>query len=697
MEENDMKKWMICLLAVMILCMPAAAMAARDRVVFDKTVTTLFEGETLQTILQLEGAPAEGEVTYVSSAPHNAVVDDHGLVSGVSKGRSTITATVRVGKRSWRATLSVNVLRKVNQVQVTEDQLPVYQPMDEEVAPLLEDYTELPVLVLRLGTNQAIRATALPTDANDRSIVMTTDDETIVSVSGNTLRPKKRGECTLTVASRQNPEVQVQYRLVVVQPVTKLQVKGEDNTIYVGETLPLIALYTPESASIQQAIWSSGNERIITVDENGVVTGVSKGSAYIKATAADGSGRSDSYRVQVKQQPQAIELSEEELIVNMGSGKTLRATVLPANANDKAVVWSSSNNRVAKVNSSGRITPVSTGTCVITCSSKNFPGVKAQATVHVHQLVTKIAFTQREVTFNVHTSLQVFWNTSPANATNPAVTFSTNKASIATVDENGVITGHKRGTCTITAKAADGSGKRATIRVNILQPVEGVHMKNDTIRVGVDEEAQATAVLEPSDASNNRMTWRSANTAIATVKGSRTRPTITGKRWGSTVITGVTEDGGFVTHLTVNVGNYDKALKITDLYLQDNRIKIVVNNESNMNVTRFDFTIACYDIYGDPLACTEDGSNTFDGSYRLTLYEGDNTQHGRFFFDEFVQPEDEIGHVTMQLTGYRTDSGYRRDIKPERQIIVEYKTASYLGPQEEETLPEGGDVTEDMG
>ena len=145
--------------------------------------------------------------------------------------------------------------------------------------------------------------------------------------------------------------------------------------------------------------------------------------------------------------------------------------------------------------------------------------------------MTKVAFADTEVSFNVNDTCQLFWQTSPANATNPAVTFKTNNAKVATVDENGLMTGHKRGSCTITVTAADGSGKKDTIKVNVLQPVMGVHMENDTLRVGVDENYTARAVLEPSDASNTRMSWTSADTSIATVRGSKNKPTITGQRW----------------------------------------------------------------------------------------------------------------------------------------------------------------------
>ena len=88
-----------------------------------------------------------------------------------------------------------------------------------------------------------------------------------------------------------------------------------------------------------------------------------------------------------------------------------------------------------------------------------------------------------------------------------------------------------------------------------------------------------------------------------------------------------------------------------------------------------------YDMYGSPLSCNYNGSNTFNGSYGYTLYEGDMTRHGRFTFTNFVQPEG-VGRVVMYLTGYRTDSGYRRNIRDDKQIVVEYKTAAFIEQEE---------------
>ena len=112
------------------------------------------------------------------------------------------------------------------------------------------------------------------------------------------------------------------------------------------------------------------------------------------------------------QQPQSITLKESDIVVNMGSKKTLAATVLPKNTNDKSVVWTSSDENVAKVSSRGQITPVAPGSCTITCASAADPSVFTTATVAVHQLVKKVAFADSAVSINVQSQGQVFWSVS---------------------------------------------------------------------------------------------------------------------------------------------------------------------------------------------------------------------------------------------------------------------------------------------
>ena len=209
-----MKKQLAILLSFLLVMLAMPALAEQTTFALKKENNRVFVGETVQMALTRSGEAAEGDVTFTSSNERCATVDANGLVTGVSKGQTTITARLQKDKRVFKTSLTVTVAVKAEEISVTENTLPIYAPADAFVAPLLQQETELPVLVLRMGSNQGIKATALPTNANDRVVTLSSTDESIVRVQGSTLYPKKSGECDLTIASRQNPEVIRQLSLI---------------------------------------------------------------------------------------------------------------------------------------------------------------------------------------------------------------------------------------------------------------------------------------------------------------------------------------------------------------------------------------------------------------------------------------------------------------------------------------------------
>lgn len=140
----------------------------------------------------------------------------------------------------------------------------------------------------------------------------------------------------------------------------------------VGTTESLSLTYTPESANQHLNVtWSSNNNAVATVDQNGVVTGVKAGTATITAQLSD-SGYTDikaTCLVTVKAiSVTGVSLDYTSLSMTIGDESTLVATVSPSNATNKAVSWSSNNNSVATVDN-GKITAVSKGTAVITVTT----------------------------------------------------------------------------------------------------------------------------------------------------------------------------------------------------------------------------------------------------------------------------------------------------------------------------------------
>lgn len=838
----------ISLLLALCFVLPALA---DGEFAFDKTVTELFEGATLQTVLNRSGEAAEGEVSYTTSAPKVATVDENGLVTGLKKG--TVTITAKCGKD--KAKIKLTVLRPMTGITVNEKNLMILQQDDpalegivhqEEVA---EGEMPASVLVLRRGKSAALTLTAVPSDASSKKMIITSSDEEIVRVKDKTLTARDLGECEIIISSVQNPEVTLRYRVLVVEPITAIKLTADETSTYVGGTLTLNADVKPSEATLQTLVWTSSKDSIATVDQHGVVSGIAKGSVTITAKATDGSGKSATYKVTVRQQVTDVVLDEDDITVNVGSYKTLKATVYPKDANNKKLIWTSSNEAIAKVNKEGRVTPVAPGVCTITCTSEDVNDVYAVCQVTVQQPVTKVAFEGSSASVSKGSDLQLYWTTSPDTATDTSVSFTTSKQSVATVDENGVVTGVskgtatitimaedgskkkdtieitvtqpvegmtldltdvtvnvgsyktlkanilptnannkkvtwvssneaiakvnsagkitpvapgvctitaisqdnpevtaacvvtilqpvtkvvlsdstlnfdvntvaqlywsvepynasnqdviftssderiatvdqnglvygvKRGSATITVTAADGSKKKDTIKVNILQPVLGVHMQETNLRVGVDESIRARAILEPEDASNTNMTWASNDPYIVEVRGTNTRPSVTGKRWGSAVITGITEDGGYATYFIVDVGDYDYALRINDVYLSDNDLKINTYNESNLNITRFNMKLELYDIYNQPLPCTTFGTNEFVAGNAYTLLPGETTRRGSYYFYDYVKPATDIGHVIAYVTDYQTEDGYYHYIKEDKLEKIEYYSPLYVGPE----------------
>lgn len=147
-----------------------------------------------------------------------------------------------------------------------------------------------------------------------------------------------------------------------------------------GTTAQLMATLSPEGA-FGSVTWTSSDESVATVDANGVVTAVAGGTCTITATAG-GSLKKATCSVTVKQMVTSIVLSQTTAVLELDGYVRLTATVLPENAANKNVVWSSSNEDVAPVRN-GRVDAYGYGTAIITCEAADGSGVKATCVVNI--------------------------------------------------------------------------------------------------------------------------------------------------------------------------------------------------------------------------------------------------------------------------------------------------------------------------
>ena len=514
-------------------------------------------------------------------------------------------------------------------LELAAAKLPLYEAGD----PALEGLTEeaaLRVLVLPVKRSFQLSVKVLPATVKNKKITLSVDNEEAVRVKGNSVTGVAPGEALLTIASVQDPNATLQIRIVVVQLVTRLTLTPSEKTVPVGGTITLTPTYIPENATTQKVAWDAGNGAILTVDENGVVTGVKRGTGRVTATATDGSKIRATLSIRVTQSAEEITLNNTELTVDVKKSAVLKATVLPKDTDNKKVIWTSSDESVATVNRDGRVTGVALGDCEITCTSQDSGDVQAKATVHVQQPVTKIVFGPEMIVYKDEPA-QLSVTVEPENASNPVLKFTSSNQKILSVSEDGTVTGLAAGEAFVNAVTTDGSNRKARLKVRVMQHLTSVHMLRKTAYIDTGASNDAGAILEPAKFVNNHMTWESADPSVATVMPLAKTPNrvrITGKGRGETTVTGTTEDGGLQTSIVVKVGDFEKSLKLVDAWLGDKYIvNAQVKNVSDLTITSIKLECRVWDDSGNPLNCnTKDGGNMFTAIYNKPLNPGQTTR-----------------------------------------------------------------------
>lgn len=251
--------------------------------------------------------------------------------------------------------------------------------------------------------------------------------------------------------------------------VESVSLDKESGTLYVGDTVELTATVLPENATVKDVTFSVVPEGIAIVTATGAkatVTAKVKGSANVIVTTLDGD-KTAQYALTVKEHVSVsdITLNKEATSIVKGATETLVATVTPPDAENKAVTWASDKPAVATVDQNGKVTAVDGGTANITATTVDGKKV-ATCVVTVTVPVTGITLDTDAITLEISGTQKLVATVAPANATNKKVTWKSDKPEIATVDQEGTVTGVAGGTANVTAETEDGK-KVATCAVTV--------------------------------------------------------------------------------------------------------------------------------------------------------------------------------------------------------------------------------------
>lgn len=241
---------------------------------------------------------------------------------------------------------------------------------------------------LEIDGHDIAYVTMLPETAKDKREIWSSSDERVAIVDNEGyVTAIGEGKCIITVKSTANPDVfaEIVVRVTDSHKITDIKLDKYEMELEVGDNdIAYVTMY-PETAKDKREIWSSSDESVAIVDNEGYVTAMGEGKCIItvKSTANPDVYEEIVVRVTDSNKITSIELSKTEITITVGGHDIAYVTMYPETAQDKSEIWSSSDESIAIVDSEGYITGIGVGVCIITVRSAAYPDVKARIIVEV--------------------------------------------------------------------------------------------------------------------------------------------------------------------------------------------------------------------------------------------------------------------------------------------------------------------------
>lgn len=338
-------------------------------ITLDRTTLDMEKGNTQQLTATITPPDTGSTVTWTTSDPAVATITDDGTVTAIGGGTATITASA--GGQSAACTVNVNVPLTGIKIKDAADSV-------------------------SRGNTLPLSAELEPVDAtvNPKAVEWSSSDPTIASVDPATglVTGLKEGTTKITVTTKTTPSFSAEKEITVTENHAtddfgkKIVFKKLPGTFYKGTAVNMRELLNLDDVAANDHItdtfkitWSSSDEKVASIDANGVATGLKEGKTTIKAmiTAEDASGnQTASFEVETETEVVAVPLksivfNKEIKSMKAGTTETLVIVYNPENTTDlKEVEWSSSDTTVLTVDQNGKITALKAGTAKITATSK---------------------------------------------------------------------------------------------------------------------------------------------------------------------------------------------------------------------------------------------------------------------------------------------------------------------------------------
>ncbi|MCM1529449.1 MAG: Ig-like domain-containing protein [Alistipes sp.] len=395
--------------------------------------------------------------------------------------------------------------------------------------------------------------------------VTTEKPATAATKPATTAKPPVTTEKLVTAATK--PVTTIVKPLTTAKPVTTVPVVTADPkrvadirlsrtemTLTVG-TGDLSARVTmlPITAEDVREIWSTSDESVAIVDDQGWVQAVGEGKCTIRVTSVDNPEVYAEIAVETIDTTSVkdIRVSRTEMTVRVGEGDlSARVTMLPQTAANKGEIWSCSNEEIAVVDNEGWVVGKKAGVCAITVRSVDNPAVFAVIAVSVvddsapvttvteppvtpvttvtteappvtapADDVTGINIGNDEIEISIGEKYTVSAEVVPDTAKNKKLTWLSRSEDVAVVDENGCITGVSAGVTVVTVKSDENPDIKANIVVTVNShiKVQSITLSDYSFTVPVGGRALSWVTMSPADATNVDEMWESSDASVAAV------------------------------------------------------------------------------------------------------------------------------------------------------------------------------------
>ena len=341
------------------------------------------------------------------------------------------------------------------------------------------------VLDLQVSASARLTATVLPENVADKSVTWSSNlpDIALVNPTTGEVTALAVGKAEITATAndkaggtkKKTIGVNVYEGAMTQRLVTEVRIMPADLTLYEGEEMDYTEDVQPAEADDKELTWTSSDPTVATIAAGGHVKALKAGTTTITATADDGSGAYGQARITVRPKAEAAErkatgivVDQKKCILKEKATTMLTARVLPVTAADKGFRWSSSDPRVASVNSDGVVTAHLPGGTALIRATADDGGWTDYCVIKVEG--TSVQLTPNVFTLEPGESLELQATTQPWDSP-MTKSFSSNNLSVAEVDKDGVVKAKAVGDATITVTLS--GGQKATCNITVKKGGEG--------------------------------------------------------------------------------------------------------------------------------------------------------------------------------------------------------------------------------